>query len=107
MIFARADCANSLNNTASGAITLARGQSDVIDAGCIVNAFVNQLTVSAVDWNILVISITVLCTVLDSNPVAESSTTRTALICLVAWLPGFITSKFLSPRVIQPFHFLK
>ncbi|XP_044716430.1 G protein-coupled glucose receptor regulating gpa2 domain-containing protein [Hirsutella rhossiliensis] len=90
-----ADFINSLNNTVSGAISLAKGHKDggdVIDSACIANAWIGQFSVQAVDFNILIISIIVLYTVINNRLVAESSTKATIIICLAAWIPGLITS---------------
>ncbi|PHH67532.1 hypothetical protein CDD82_1388 [Ophiocordyceps australis] len=90
-----ADFINSLNNTISGAIVLSRGnqpQSLAPDAACLANAWVGQFSVQAVDFNILIISIVVLYTVLNSRIITESSTITTVGICALAWLPGLITS---------------
>lgn len=46
----------------------------------------------AVDFNILIISIVVLYSVLNSRIVAQSSTRATVAICVSAWIPGLITS---------------
>ncbi|PHH87571.1 hypothetical protein CDD83_8684 [Cordyceps sp. RAO-2017] len=90
-----ADFINSLNNTISGAISLASGHKDgneAADAACIANAWIGQISVQAVDFNILIISIIVLYTVRNSRIVAQSSTLATVGLCVAAWVPGFITS---------------
>ncbi|KJZ77662.1 hypothetical protein HIM_02839 [Hirsutella minnesotensis 3608] len=90
-----ADWINSLNNTISGAVALARGRkdgNDAPDAACIANAWVGQISVQAVDFNILIISIVVLYTVLNNRLISGASTTATAGICVAAWIPGIITS---------------
>lgn len=83
----------------SGAIALAHGHKDegeAVDAACIVNAWIGQFSVQAVDFNILIISIIVLYTVIHNRLVTESSTTATVVICVAAWIPGLITSKHLD-----------
>lgn len=90
------DFINSLNNTISGAIALANGHQDETEAvgpACPANAWIGQFSVQAVDFNILIISIVVLYTVINSRLVAESSTKATVGICVAAWIPGLITSK--------------
>ncbi|PHH64216.1 hypothetical protein CDD81_4830 [Ophiocordyceps australis] len=90
-----ADFINSLNNTVSGAVVLSRGnqpESLAPDAACLANAWLGQFSVQAVDFNILIISIVVLYTVLNSRIITESSTITTVGICALAWLPGLITS---------------
>ncbi|KJZ68280.1 hypothetical protein HIM_12329 [Hirsutella minnesotensis 3608] len=90
-----ADWINSLNNTISGAIALAKGhkdESEKPDAACIANAWIGQLSVQAVDFNILIISIVVLYTVLSNRLISGASTTAMVSICIAAWVPGIITS---------------
>ncbi|RCI17097.1 hypothetical protein L249_1801 [Ophiocordyceps polyrhachis-furcata BCC 54312] len=90
-----ADFINSLNNTISGAITLSHGErptDEKADAACIANAWIGQFSIQAVDFNILIISIIVLYTVLNSRIVSEPPTWATVAICIAAWIPGLITS---------------
>ncbi|ODA77333.1 hypothetical protein RJ55_06961 [Drechmeria coniospora] len=90
-----ADLINSLNNTVSGFYFLARGYNSIHatpDAKCIANAWIGQLSVQAVDFNILIISIVVLLTVFNSHRSFAHSTLSTVLVCAAAWVPGLITS---------------
>ncbi|RDA94912.1 hypothetical protein CP533_0118 [Ophiocordyceps camponoti-saundersi (nom. inval.)] len=90
-----ADFINSLNNTISGAIVLSHGErptDEKASPACIANAWVGQFSVQAVDFNILIISIIVLYTVLNSRIVSEPPTWATIVICIAAWIPGLITS---------------
>lgn len=100
------DFINALNNTVSGAVALARGHKDgneAADAACVANAWVGQFSVQAVDFNILIISIVVLYTVINSRLVAaESSTWATVALCVAAWVPGLITSKLSRPSEAPP-----
>ncbi|KAI1027616.1 hypothetical protein LB504_011639 [Fusarium proliferatum] len=59
---------------------------------CIANAWVGQLTVQTIDFNILFISITVLLTVRKGHLLQDSSLWSVVLICFCAWIPGIITS---------------
>ncbi|KAF4589104.1 hypothetical protein GQ602_002993 [Ophiocordyceps camponoti-floridani] len=92
-----ADFINSLNNTISGAFVLSSKDQasvdDTPDVACIANAWIGQFSVQAVDFNILIISIIVLYTVLNSRLVSEPSTWATVGICIAAWIPGLITSE--------------
>ncbi|WAO82859.1 Git3 domain-containing protein [Fusarium falciforme] len=95
LVAAWSDFMNSLNNTISGAVALASTSVDKntsVGAGCIANAWFGQLSVQAIDFNILIISIVVLFTVLNSRLVAQSSAMATTAVCAAAWIPGIITS---------------
>ncbi|PHH79252.1 hypothetical protein CDD80_5336 [Ophiocordyceps camponoti-rufipedis] len=91
-----ADFINSLNNTISGAFVLSSKDQpsvdDKPDVACIANAWIGQFSVQAVDFNILIISIIVLYTVLNSRLVSKPSTWATVGICIAAWIPGLVTS---------------
>uniref|UniRef100_A0A8H7N621 G-protein coupled receptors family 1 profile domain-containing protein n=1 Tax=Bionectria ochroleuca TaxID=29856 RepID=A0A8H7N621_BIOOC len=90
------DAMNTLSNAISGSIFLAQGRmpggETKPDAACIANAYINQLSVQTIDFNILVISITVLLTVLKADRVANLSIRFQALLCIAAWVPALITS---------------
>ncbi|KAG6016444.1 hypothetical protein E4U41_004439 [Claviceps citrina] len=91
-----ADCLNSLNNTVSGAVVLSRGYTLSARAkaspGCVVNAWIGQLTVQAVDFSVLIISVVVLLTVFRTQLLNYASQRNTVLLCVAAWIPGLITS---------------
>ncbi|KAF5227988.1 hypothetical protein FANTH_14627 [Fusarium anthophilum] len=83
-----------INNTISGSLALKYGPLDktLTRNQCIANAWVGQLTVQTIDFNILFISITVLLTVRKAHLLQESSLWSAILICFCAWIPGIITS---------------
>ncbi|KAF9773974.1 hypothetical protein IL306_008111 [Fusarium sp. DS 682] len=66
----------------------------MVTTGCVANAWVGQFSVQAIDFNILVISISVLLAVQRQQILDDSSRLMTAIVCLVPWIPGLITSKF-------------
>ncbi|CAH0020295.1 unnamed protein product [Clonostachys rhizophaga] len=90
------DCINSLENTISGAIFLYLGYtlSDTTppSAACIASGYINQLSVQTIDFNILIISIIVLVSIVKSDLIARISTTNQILVCVAAWVPALITS---------------
>ncbi|KAG5920848.1 hypothetical protein E4U42_006059 [Claviceps africana] len=91
-----ADCLNSLNNTISGLAVLSAGHTLTarapVTAACLVNAWVGQFSVQAVDFNILIISIVVLLTVFRTHLLSDASPRNATLLCVAAWIPGLITS---------------
>ncbi|KAG6219900.1 hypothetical protein E4U26_007041 [Claviceps purpurea] len=91
-----ADFINSLNNTISGAVVLSEGHTRNGKAettpSCVINAWVGQFSVQAVDFNILIISIVVLLTVFRTHLLSDASQRKTILLCAAAWVPGFVTS---------------
>ncbi|KAG6075201.1 hypothetical protein E4U16_003537 [Claviceps sp. LM84 group G4] len=91
-----ADFINSLNNTISGAVVLFEGHTRTGRAettpSCVLNAWVGQFSVQAVDFNILIISIVVLLTVFRTHLLSDASQRKTILLCAAAWVPGFVTS---------------
>lgn len=103
-ILAYLDFINSLNNTISGALAIAKGhlnQNATVDHGCIANAWIGQFSVQAVDFNILAISIVVLCTVLNSQLIEQPSIKATGCVCVAVWVPGMITSKINPPMSLS------
>lgn len=94
------DLIYGLCNTISGAIFLAGGrtpspQSDP-DTACLVSGWFSQSNAQAVDFNILIISITVLLSVVKKDSITHLETKWQVLICIAAWIPGIITGKILS-----------
>jgi hypothetical protein len=90
------DWINSLNNTVSGAVSLARRHDEwpiPMGPSCIANAYIGQFTVQAVDFNILVISIAVLLTVRQSYILDQPPRWKVAIVCLIPWIPPMITGK--------------
>ncbi|KAH9832729.1 G protein-coupled glucose receptor regulating Gpa2 [Teratosphaeria destructans] len=90
-----ADLINSGNNTISGAIALARRHKKYpLEPGpaCDANAYIGQLTVQAVDFNILVIALAVLLTVKRSSIVERPPRWKVAIVCLIPWTPSLITA---------------
>jgi hypothetical protein len=55
--------------------------------------------VQTIDFNILIISIIVLTTVIRSDLIARLSLKVQVLACVAAWVPGLITSK---PELLRP-----
>lgn len=60
---------------------------------CVANAWVGQFSVQAIDFNILIISVSVLLAVQRQQILDDSSRLMTAIVCLVPWIPGTITSR--------------
>lgn len=101
----RADFINSLNLTISGIVIMSKGYTTSgasHEPSCVANAWITQFSVQMVDFNILVISITVLMTVTSSRPVAETASLRTSmLLCAATWIPSLITSSFTTPSSMK------
>ncbi|CZT18616.1 uncharacterized protein RCC_04460 [Ramularia collo-cygni] len=90
-----ADWINSLNNTISGGIALSeRHREDYFTAGaaCTTNGWIGQFSVQAIDFNILIISITVLITVRKNRFQFQPSWLKTLSVCAIPWLFPLITS---------------
>ncbi|KHN94049.1 Glucose receptor Git3 [Metarhizium album ARSEF 1941] len=90
-----ADFINSCNNTISGIIIIAKGSKPPTapaDANCVANAWIGQFSVQAVDFNILIISIIVFCTVFRSRRDFLPTRWQVGLVCASAWVPGLVTS---------------
>ncbi|KAL6915356.1 hypothetical protein FSST1_006851 [Fusarium sambucinum] len=90
-----ADFINSLNNTISGTLVLQKGYDDPKappSNACLANAWVGQFSVQAIDFNILIISLSVLLAVQRQQILDDSSRMMSVIICVVAWIPGTITS---------------
>ncbi|KAK8009616.1 hypothetical protein PG989_000549 [Apiospora arundinis] len=90
-----ADGMNSLNNSISGIITMLNlNKPEPLSPGlaCNINAFMGQLSVQAVDFNILIMSITVLLTLRTQRLSTEPSRLTVLSICALAWVPSVITS---------------
>lgn len=86
-------------NTISGAIFLAQGKtpSPLNDPPimCRVSGWFSQSNAQAVDFNILIISIVVLLSVVKKNSITNLSMKWQVCLCILAWIPGFITGKSL------------
>ncbi|KAH6662660.1 hypothetical protein F5X68DRAFT_144918 [Plectosphaerella plurivora] len=84
-----------LGNTISGATFLIKGRTpspqSVPDMACRVSGWFSQSNAQAVDFNILIISIVVLLSVVKKDSIAHLETKWQILICALAWIPGFIT----------------
>jgi hypothetical protein len=94
-----ADWINSLDNTISGAYALASGRRvNIFDdgIGCTVNGYVGQFSVQAIDFNILIISISVLITVRKKRFMVEPTLGKMIAVCALAWVPSIITSMYRS-----------
>ncbi|KAF2771612.1 hypothetical protein EJ03DRAFT_349237 [Teratosphaeria nubilosa] len=90
-----ADLINSGNNTISGVIALVRRhEAHPLEPGpgCDANAYIGQLTVQAVDFNILVISLAVLLTVKRVSIVERPPRWKVAIVCIIPWIPPLITA---------------
>ncbi|KAF4988766.1 hypothetical protein FGRMN_9560 [Fusarium graminum] len=59
--------------------------------GCLANAWVGQFAVQAIDFNILVISLSVLLVVGRRQIIDDSSKGLTALVCIIPWVPATLT----------------
>ncbi|KAJ6436478.1 glucose receptor git3 protein [Purpureocillium lavendulum] len=90
-----ADFIYGLGNTVSGATFLIRGRTpsplSAPDTACRVSGWFSQSDAQAVDFNILIISIIVLLSVLKKDSIAHLSMNWQIVICISAWIPGFIT----------------
>ncbi|RSM11088.1 hypothetical protein CDV31_006987 [Fusarium ambrosium] len=89
------DFINSLNNTVSGILVLKNGYPNPgtsPSTGCLANAWVGQFSVQAIDFNILIISISVFLAVQRQQFLSDSSRTMTGIVCILPWIPGTITS---------------
>lgn len=99
------DCINSLNNSISGIdriVNRAKAVSASPGRTCNINAIIGQLTVQAVDFNILIISLTVLLAVRYQNVVHEPTRLKTACLCAIPWVPALITSTFSADPTLPP-----
>ncbi|KAK5112251.1 hypothetical protein LTR62_004412 [Meristemomyces frigidus] len=90
-----ADWINSLNNTISGIAVISDWKHrNSLDPGpaCTANAWVGQFSVQAIDFNFLVISLSVLMTARKNNVTPEQSCWKLLLVCFVPWIMPIITS---------------
>ncbi|KAF7510309.1 hypothetical protein GJ744_006805 [Endocarpon pusillum] len=90
-----ADFINSFNHTVSGSFSLAnRHKAQPLSPGksCVTNAWITQFSVQAIDFNILIISIVVLLCIRQQKFAVQPSIRKTTLLCVIAWIPGLITS---------------
>ncbi|KAF2212753.1 hypothetical protein CERZMDRAFT_97248 [Cercospora zeae-maydis SCOH1-5] len=91
-----ADWINSLNNSISGAYVLSRvsrpGPELTRGPGCYANGYIGQFSVQAIDFNILVISLSVLLTVRSPRFVIEPPWWQVACVCALPWIPPIITA---------------
>ncbi|CAK4033788.1 Hypothetical predicted protein [Lecanosticta acicola] len=95
LLIAGKDWTNSLNNTLSGAIALSRRHDpEALAAGaaCTVNAYVGQFSVQAIDFSILIISLSVFATVRQSRISIEPPWWQVLIVCAIPWIPPIITS---------------
>ncbi|KAH7232727.1 hypothetical protein B0J15DRAFT_517610 [Fusarium solani] len=86
---------NSLNNTVSGILVLKNGYADPgasPSTACLANAWIGQFSVQAIDFNILIISISVFLVVQRQQFLSDSSRAMTTIVCILPWIPGTITS---------------
>ncbi|KAM3414841.1 hypothetical protein BST61_g9985 [Cercospora zeina] len=91
-----ADWINSLNNSISGAYVLSRAHlhtSELVRGpGCYANGYIGQFSVQAIDFNVLVISISVLLTVRSPRFVMAPPWWQVAGVCAIPWIPPLITA---------------
>ncbi|KAF5664713.1 hypothetical protein FHETE_6985 [Fusarium heterosporum] len=90
-----ADFIAGLNTTISGFIVLKNGYENPAapaSTGCLASAWVGQFAVQAIDFNILIISLSVLLVVSRRQIVDDSSKGLTALVCIIPWVPATLTS---------------
>ena len=81
------DFINSFNNTISGFLSLAnRHKAQPLSPGksCVANGWINQFSIQAVDFNILIISIVVLLCIRQQKFAAQPSMGKTILLCVTA-----------------------
>lgn len=91
-----ADWMNSLNNTISGAVALhRRNEAEPLGPGpaCTANAYIGQFSVQAIDFGILVISLSVLLTVRQPRFMIEPPWWQMLAVCSIPWIPPIITCK--------------
>ncbi|EGP87642.1 uncharacterized protein MYCGRDRAFT_109455 [Zymoseptoria tritici IPO323] len=88
-----ADWMNSLNNTISGSYALAHRDKGIAPgAACTINGYVGQFSVQAIDFNILIVSISVLVTIRKKTFVVAPTRGKMLGVCAMAWIPSIITS---------------
>ncbi|EME83467.1 uncharacterized protein MYCFIDRAFT_164643 [Pseudocercospora fijiensis CIRAD86] len=86
---------NSANNTISGAFALARRnekQPIPPGPGCVANGYVGQFSVQAIDFSILVISLSVLLTIRQSSMMLKPSMRHVVAVCAIPWIPPLVTA---------------
>ncbi|KAI1259212.1 G protein-coupled glucose receptor regulating Gpa2-domain-containing protein [Xylariaceae sp. FL1019] len=90
-----ADLLYGLGNTISGAIFLYSGQTPspltAPSKACLVSGWFSQSNAQAVDFNILFMAIVVLLSITKRDSVTHLDLKWQILICIAAWIPGFIT----------------
>ncbi|PNY23879.1 Uncharacterized protein TCAP_06183 [Tolypocladium capitatum] len=90
-----ADMIYGLGNTISGAVFLITGRTpsplSTPDMACRVSGWFSQSNAQAVDFTILIMSIVVLLSVIRKDSITHLETKWQVLICISAWIPGFIT----------------
>ncbi|KAG9203663.1 hypothetical protein G6514_002681 [Epicoccum nigrum] len=89
-----AEFLNCLNNSVSGIAAVIRRRPLSPGLACQVNGWGGQLSVQAVDFSILAISLVTLLTIQLRSFIIYASTTTKALICLSIWIVPLYTSIF-------------
>ncbi|KAF7190537.1 hypothetical protein HII31_08251 [Pseudocercospora fuligena] len=90
-----ADLINSANNTISGAFALSRRhekQPIPPGPGCVANGYIGQFSVQAIDFSILVISLSVLLTIRQSKVMLKPSMRHVIAVCAIPWIPPLVTA---------------
>jgi hypothetical protein len=90
-----ADFIYGLGNTISGAIFISNGRTPSPLAepstACLVSGWFSQANAQHIDFNILIISIVVLFSVIKKDAISHLGMKWEILICAAAWVPGIIT----------------
>ncbi|RDW66885.1 hypothetical protein BP5796_09634 [Coleophoma crateriformis] len=87
-----ADFINAANNSSSGLWVLVNNRNLEASPGCTANGFIGQLSVQAVDFCILTITIVTLWIVTSSRSTADLSLGRIVLFCAASWIVPITTS---------------
>lgn len=92
-----ADLIYGLGNTISGAVFIIRGRTPspitAPDTACLVSGWFSQANAQFVDFNILIMAIVVLLSVIRTDSITYLDFKWQMLICGAAWVPGIITGK--------------
>ncbi|ORY05391.1 G protein-coupled glucose receptor regulating Gpa2-domain-containing protein [Clohesyomyces aquaticus] len=91
-----AEFLNALNNSASGITVVARQSPLSPGLGCDINGWAGQLSVQAVDFSILSISLVTLFTIQLRSIVIYASSATKALVCVAIWVVPLCTSIYAS-----------
>ncbi|KAJ5041812.1 uncharacterized protein L3040_005378 [Drepanopeziza brunnea f. sp. 'multigermtubi'] len=87
-----ADLINAVNNSSSGLWVVIKNERLKAGNACTLNGFVGQLSIQAVDFSILIITMITMWIVTSNNSSRELSLGQIMLSCLTPWLLPVITS---------------